>query len=64
MLENPGTAIANRAYSMTILYNISNQEPELKPELITLFESQKDSESAGVYARAKILLQKLYKEIS
>ena len=40
------------------------QEPELKPELISLFEAQKDTESAGVYARAKILLQKLYKEIS
>lgn len=63
-LERPGTAIAIRAHAMTILYNISNQEPELKPELISLFESQKDSESAGVFARANLLLQKLYKEIS
>lgn len=63
-LESPGSAIAIRAYAMTILYHISNLEPELKPELISLFEAQKDAESAGVYARAKILLQKLYKEIS
>ncbi len=64
LLESPGTAIATRAYAMTVLYNISNLEPELKPELVSLFESHKDSESAGVHARANILLQKLYKEIS
>ena len=64
LLESPATAIAIRAYAMTILYHISNQEPALKPELISLFESQKDSESAGVHARANILLKKLYREIS
>lgn len=64
LLESPGTAIALRAYAMTILYHISNQEPALKPELISLFESQKDSESAGVCARANILLKKLHKDIS
>jgi hypothetical protein len=63
-LESPGSSIAARAYSMTILYNISNREPELKPELIALFESQKDALSAGVLARSRILLKKLYKEIS
>ncbi len=63
-LESPGSAIAIRAYAMTILYHISNMEPELKPELISLFEAQKELESAGVHARAKILLQKLHKEIS
>jgi hypothetical protein len=64
MLERPGTSIAIRAYAMTILYNISNAVPDLKPELITLFESQQDSASAGILARSKILLNKLYKEIS
>jgi len=64
LVESPGTAIAVRAYAMTILYNISNKEPELKPELIILFESQMENESAGIYARSKILLKKLYKEIS
>ena len=63
-LEGPGTAIAVRAYAMTILYNISNREPELKPELIALFESQKDMSSAGVLARSRILLEKLYRETS
>jgi len=64
LVESSGTAIAVRANAMTILYNISNIEPELKIELITLFESQRDSESAAIFARSKILLQKLYKEIS
>jgi len=64
LVESPGTAIAVRAYAMTILYNISNKEPELKPELIILFESQMENASGGIYARSKILLKKLYKEIS
>ena len=64
LVESQGSAIAVKANAMTILYNISNIEPELKIELITLFESQKDAESAAIFARSKILLQKLYKDIS
>ena len=64
LVESQGTAIAVKANAMTILYNISKTEPELKMELITLFESQKDSESAAIFARSKILLQKLYKDVS
>lgn len=64
IVESQGNAIAVKANAMTILYNISNIEPELKMELITLFESQRDSESAAIFARSKILLQKLYKDIS
>ena len=64
LVESQGSPIAVRANAMTILYNISNIEPELKIELITLFESQKDAESAAIFARSKILLQKLYKDIS
>jgi hypothetical protein len=64
LLESPRTAIAVRAYAMTILYHISNLEPELKPELIALFESRQDESSAGILARSRILLQKLYKETS
>jgi len=63
IVESPGRAIAVRANAMTILYNISNIEPELKMELITLFESQRDTESAAIFARSKNLLQKLYKDI-
>ena len=64
LLENPGTAIAVRAYAMTILYHISNLEPELKPELIALLESRQHDPSAGILARSRILLRKLYRETS
>ena len=64
IVESQVSPIAVRANAMTILYNISNIEPELKMELITLFESQKDTESGAIFARSKNLLYKLYKDIS
>ena len=63
ILESPKAAIAHRAYALTILYNISEMEPELKPELISLFEEQLDAESAGIKSRARNLLRKLYREV-
>jgi hypothetical protein len=63
IVESPRPAIAHKAYSMTILYNISEMEPDLKPELITLFEEQLDTESAGIKSRTKNLLKKLYGEV-
>lgn len=63
ILESPKAEIAHRAYAMTILYNISVIEPELKPELISLFEEQLDMESAGIKSRAINLLNKLYSEV-
>jgi hypothetical protein len=63
LIESPGAEIAHKAYAMTILYNISNREPELKRELIELFESKVDDESAGVDARSRILLEQLYRDL-
>ncbi len=62
IVESPGESIANRANSMTVLYNISNREPGLKHELIAILEGQITAESAGIEARAGILLAKLYRE--
>jgi len=64
IIESPSAEIAQKAYAMTILYNISEKEPDLKPELIALFESQMDDEHGGIIARARILLKKLYKDLS
>jgi hypothetical protein len=64
ILEYPSAEIAHKAYAMTILYNISELEPELKPELVDLLESQAEDESAGVNARCRILLKKLYRDLS
>jgi hypothetical protein len=63
ILEKPGAAIAHKAYSMTILYNISEMEPELKPELVSLLEEQLEIDSAGIKSRANNILKKLYREI-
>ncbi|MFC2081551.1 hypothetical protein ACFLR8_05020 [Bacteroidota bacterium] len=63
IVESPGAAIAHRAYAMKILYNISETEPELKSELIALFESYMDDESAGIQACSRNLLKQLYREI-
>ena len=60
IVESPKAAIAHKAYAMTILHNISVMAPELKAELIALFESQLDTESAGIRSRANNLLKKLY----
>jgi hypothetical protein len=61
--ESPSEPVASRANAMTVMYNISNKEPELKPELIAILDAQIPAESAGIEARAHLLLEKLYKEI-
>jgi hypothetical protein len=63
IVESPRAAVAHKAYALTILYNISEMEPGLKPELITLFEGQMDTESPGIRSRTMNLLKKLYREV-
>ncbi|MFC2098234.1 hypothetical protein ACFLSP_00680 [Bacteroidota bacterium] len=63
VIESVKSDIAHKAYAMTILYNISELEPDLKPELVALFESQMDDESAGISARSRILINQLYKDM-
>lgn len=62
-IESPAAEIAHKAYAMTILYNISEQEPDLKPELIALFESMLDDESTGIRSRSQKLIKQLYRDI-
>jgi len=64
-LLNPKEAIAVRAFSMGILYNISYYFPELKPELKTAIESVLDEPqpSPGVRSKANHILKKLYTEL-
>ena len=63
VIESVKSDIAHKAYAMTILYNISVLEPDLKPELVALFESLLDDESAGIYARSRILINQLYRDM-
>jgi predicted RNA methylase len=62
-LESNNEAIAIRAFSMTVAYNISQQVPELKPELKALIEEIIIFGSAGLKSRGNKILRKLEKEI-
>ena len=64
IIESPGSEIGLKAYAMTILYNISEQEPDLKPELITFLETYQHEESPGIAARSRIIIKRLYRDLS
>jgi hypothetical protein len=59
--EKEPTAI--RGNAITILYKISEKEPELKTELIDLFQAQLPCDSKGIEARIKEKLNRLIKEV-
>jgi hypothetical protein len=55
------TPIAVKVYSMQILFNISETEPDLKQELRLLFEELTEHESPGIKSRSRYLIEKLTK---
>lgn len=59
--ENPKEEVGIRAFSMTVLYNITDQFPELKPELKMTIESvlSEPVTSSGIQSRGKQILRKL-----
>ena len=61
-IESTKETVAVKVHSMQILYNISELEPELKPELIAIIENQSEKSSSGFKARGIMLLDKLIKE--
>lgn len=64
LFTNPGKTIAVRVHSMQILFELSEAEPALKPELIQLIEHEIEyHESAGIKSRGNKLLKKLYKKV-
>ena len=62
MLLSDKFSIANKVYSMELLYKISEIEPGLKIELISAIEEQIPKGSSGIKAIGKGLLKKLYRE--
>ena len=56
-LKNPKEATAIKAFSLTVLYKLSNHIPELRQELLLEIEKQLPYGSAGFVNRA----QKIYK---
>ncbi len=64
ILDTMSEPPANKAYSMQILYNISEYEPGLKEELLDIMEYLLETEqSAGTLAKARIIAGKLSKEV-
>ena len=53
---------SNKLLSMEILYKISNIEPELKPELISIIEDQMPKSLTSFRTRGRKILKKLFKE--
>jgi hypothetical protein len=52
--------LAVRVHAMQILYNISEKEPELKPEILALIEYEMENHSsAGIVSRGSKLAEKL-----
>jgi len=55
--------VAAKVHAMQLMYQITALEPDLKPELMAMIESQYDTSSPGYKNRAGKLLKKLSKEI-
>lgn len=60
-LESEKEPVAIRGNAITILFKISEKEPELKTELTELFESLIPCDSVGIETRIKHYLRKLYR---
>lgn len=58
-ISTPDVAAAVKAFSLTILENLSNQYPEIKPELKTIIEDRWNYESAAFHSRARKILKNL-----
>lgn len=56
--------IAVQAYALDVLYNISNDFPDLKFELLSVIEQQQEFMSTGMKVRIRKMLPKLIKETS
>lgn len=63
-LEDFHTAIAIKCFSMTIIWNICEYEPDLSNELKLLLEDQMQYQSAGFKSRGKKILKAIHKKES
>ncbi|HNJ58715.1 MAG TPA: hypothetical protein PLH33_06735 [Chitinophagaceae bacterium] len=58
-IETPSTPVAIKAFSLTILYNLSKIYTEIKPELICLIETNIQHETAAFKSRGNKILKLL-----
>jgi hypothetical protein len=60
-IENPATPVAIKAFSLTTLFNLSKQYPEIKSELKLIIEERWDTETAAFRSRGKKILSAIQK---
>ena len=58
-IASPDIAVAIKAFSLTILQNLSKTYPEIKPELKVIIEERWEHETAAFHSRAK----KIFKDL-
>lgn len=58
-ISSPDEPVAVKAFSLTILENLCEEYPEIKPELKTIIEDRWNYESAAFHSRARKILKKL-----
>ncbi len=57
--------VAVRVYALQVLYNLSEEEPDLKPELLSTIRYENELHStAGIRSRGKKLAKKLQQQIN
>jgi len=59
LLISNSTPVAVRVYAMQILFNFSQQEPDIKNELALVIEEHMNEGTAGFKSRGKRILRKL-----
>jgi len=64
LLRNYKQPIAVRAFSISVIYNITNDYPDLKPELLLTIQDLLDDDSPGLRNRSRKIYAKLKKEIA
>jgi hypothetical protein len=58
-IQSPGTPIAVKAFSLTILSNLATDYPDIRSELKLIIEEQWEYSTAAFRSRAKKILSKL-----
>ncbi len=59
LLISNATPVAVRVYAMQILFNFSQQEPDIKNELSLIIEEHMNEGTPGFKSRGKLILRKL-----
>lgn len=65
VFTSSGEPVANRVHAMQILFNISETEPDLKPELLEIIQHEIEFHpTPGIRSRGTKLVQKLFRQIN